>query len=192
MSTLEQRRDSMTFEQISKLLRYDSGNGRLFWLPRTPDQFAGTEGRTAEHACANWNSKFSGKEAFTATNGHGYRRGTIFNRRYQAHRIVWLLHYGKWPAADIDHINGDRADNRLINLRSVSRAENAKNQRARITNTSGVLGVSWDKQTGKWRVSIQIEGQTRKIGRFPDIESAAAARKAADLRFGFHPNHGRS
>jgi hypothetical protein len=109
-------------------------------------------------------------------NGHGYLRITIDGKRYCAHRLAWLFMTGKWPAHDIDHINGDRSDNRFSNLREATRAENMQNIGPRQRqNTSGLTGVSPCKITGKWLASITVDRRSIYIGRFATKEEARAA-----------------
>lgn len=74
-------------------------------------------------------------------NGEGYVQIKVQGRVYLAHRIAWLLTYGNWPIDEIDHINGDRSDNRIKNLRAVSRSMNQRNAQRRMDNTSGIIGV---------------------------------------------------
>ena len=113
-------------------------------------------------------------------------KGTL----YLAHRIVWLLHHGEWPDGQIDHINHNGFDNRISNLRVVSDAENKRNTSKSSRNKSGHLGVSWDKITSKWFACIRVDGKTKYLGQFEEIQNAVAARKAADRLYGFHENHG--
>lgn len=180
----------LTHAEISKLLKYEPETGKLFWLPRTPGMF--TVGKCpAEQACNVWNSRYANTEAFTA-NAHGYRIGKIYDRTHRAHRVIWLLSHKEWPDGQIDHINGVRSDNRIENLRSVTQAENGKNQRKRRNNTSGVFGVAWDKHNRKWRAVIHNDGKSMFLGQFDDISDAAEARKSAERKLGYHENHGRN
>lgn len=137
----------------------------------------------------SWNCRYAGKEAFTAIDGTGYRSGRIFNKTYHAHRIICVLQSGEWPE-EVDHINGDRSDNRWGNLRHVTKRENSKNKRISVLNTSGVTGVYWDKSKGKWFASIQVGGKTKFLGYHATIDLCTSARKSAELQFGFHANHG--
>jgi hypothetical protein len=98
---------------------------------------------------------------------------------------------GEFPPNDIDHINGNRNDNRWANLRGVERSINMKNCARRSDNTSGFTGVTWDGYRKKWRSTIFVDGRKHQLGRHDDFETACAARKAGNVRFGFHPNHGR-
>jgi hypothetical protein len=178
------------FETANRLLRYDAITGKLFWRERTPDLFR--EGKNSrDQSCKTWNSRFAGKEALTArSSGYGY--GAVLNRLYLAHRVCWLLHYGVWPKDQIDHINGDRSDNRIVNLRSVDNAENSKNHCARVDNSTGVVGVYWFKRYAKWVAAITANGKFHHLGYHDRFDDAVAARKAAESELGFHPNHGRA
>ncbi|WJR66977.1 HNH endonuclease [Neorhizobium sp. CSC1952] len=181
----------LSFEDVFELLHLDTETGKLFWKPRGPHLFSEGGKRGAQGNANFWNRRFAGQEAFTDTNGRGYLRGSIFNRRYRAHRIVWLLHTGKWPADQIDHINGDRMDNRPINLREVDTAGNTRNQTLSRANTSGVCGVHYHKQINRWVAEITVDRKRIFLGSFDDRESAAIVRLAAQERFGFSARHGR-
>ena len=122
----------------------------------------------------------------------GYRRVQIQGASYSAHRLAWLYTHGRWPNGQIDHINGDKSDNRLENLREVSNAENGRNTKRRSTNTSGTMGVHWDKAAGKWRARIDVDGATKHLGLFENKQDAIDTRKAAEIEFGYHENHGRA
>lgn len=123
---------------------------------------------------------------------NGYVTIGIDKKRYYAHRIIWEMLHGIIPAnAQIDHINGNRSDNRICNLRIVSNHENSKNQKKKVSNSSGFTGVSWDSQTQRWRAHITIDGKTKSLGRYSDELEALKARKRAEVKYSFHENHGR-
>jgi hypothetical protein len=176
----------LSYAQVSALLKYDSETGKLFWKERPIELFKGARG------CAmapHWNKKHAGKEAFTFVNKTGYRKGTILGQQYEVHRIVWLMGTGEWPSRSIDHIDGDTLNNRLDNLRLASHAENARNMRMRVDNTSGVNGVYWSKSSRKWHAKIR-HGRWEYLGAFDRLEDAAEARRAANLKYGFTERHG--
>jgi len=93
--------------------------------------------------------------------------------------------------AEVDHINGDGTDNKLVNLREVSRTMNNQNASRRVDNKSGVTGVSWFKPARKWQAYISVDCRRIYLGVFSDLDEAIAVRKAAELQHGFHENHGR-
>lgn len=181
-------------EVLRQLLRYDPDSGKLFWRERAENMFPEGEGRyTAARSCRIWNTKYAGKEAITAVDPSlGYKKGSVWCGKFYAHRLIWAIQTGAWPEQDIDHINGDRADNRWGNLRAVDRKTNSRNARRRSTNTSGMMGVKWQPGLDKWRAQIMVDGRNIALGCFDDFDEACAARKAAERRYGFHENHGRA
>lgn len=120
----------------------------------------------------------------------GYRNIGIGIRRVQAHRLAWFIFYGEWPKHELDHINGMRDDNRISNLREVSHDENQKNLKLSKSNTSGVVGVVYNKKAGKWQAQIKAPDRHIHLGVFSKFEDAVCARKKAEVDLGFHPNHG--
>ena len=133
-----------------------------------------------------WRNRRGKAPAFTTLGNQGYLTGTVFYRNMLAHRVAWALYYGKWPDKQIDHINGDRTDNRISNLRDVPSHINQRN-RKRSKGASGVDGVRWVEKVQRWHVTIMHE----YIGRFRTFEEVVAARKAEERKRGYHPNHGR-
>lgn len=127
--------------------------------------------------------------AVSGTIYNGYVRLGIDGRNYRAHRVAWLVFHGRWPGA-LDHIDGDRANNRIANLREVTTTENNRNKKIGRNNTSGVLGVY--KHRNRWRANIKAGGKLLTIGHFASFDEAVAARKAAERQYGFHENHGRA
>lgn len=92
---------------------------------------------------------------------------------YKAHRLAWLYIYGEWPNGQIDHINGDKLDNRILNLRTATNAQNKQNSRkARSDSKSGLLGATWYTKGNKWRASIQVDGKKKHLGYFATAEEA--------------------
>lgn len=187
------KRSDITPELCRQLLRYEPETGKLFWRSRPASMYSDSvcHGgvRTAQWAAGAWNNRHSGGEAFTAKTD-GYHVGTILGVMVRAHRVAWAIIYGAWPTAQLDHMNGDRADNRLANLRAVTNFQNHRNEGMSKNNTSGVNGVCWDKQTGKWRATIKIAGRNVCLGRHESKEAAIGARLDANERFGFTARHG--
>ena len=113
-------------ELLRKLLTYDPETGIFVWNPRGPSDFIGSAGHGAAWKAANWNAQRAGKRAFSLR-ADGYLAAHFLGAMYRAHRIAWAMHYGEEPSGKIDHINGDRTDNRIVNLRVVSDTGNARN-----------------------------------------------------------------
>lgn len=107
---------------------------------------------------------------------NGYLTVSYQNQHRLAHRMAWLMQTGCEPTNDIDHIDGDRTNNRWSNLRAATRGENMQNERhARASNlSSGLLGVSWSKAARKWAAGIKINGKKRHLGLFDDKQAAHA------------------
>lgn len=171
---------------LKSAVKYDPETGGFTWISRPAETFA------SKSAHRSWLTRFGGKAAFTQRESNGYFVGRIHGVRYKAHRVAWLLTYGRWPDNCIDHINGDRSDNRISNLRDVSKADNARNAKRRVNCTSGVTGVHWNRARQKWRAIIHFNKRCIHLGLFDTIEEAAAAREAANDDYGFGDHHGRA
>jgi hypothetical protein len=124
-------------------------------------------------------------------NSHGYRVGSVLGVRALTHQFAWKYIHGTNPAGEIDHINGDRSDNRACNLRDVSASTNRRNACRPRTNSSGVVGVYWNAEKGRWSASTTIGGKHRHLGHFVAFDDAVAARMAFNKQNDFHVNHGR-
>lgn len=151
--------------ELRELLECDADTGRLVWKPRATKMFKSERARNA------WNSKNAGKEAFTAKMKNGYRTGRIHDRQYYAHRVAFAILTGRWPEGDIDHVNGDRADNRACNLRQATRSQN---------NMNRVVDGTRQHENGRWSARIKVDGVERYLGRFDTRQDALSARKAAE------------
>lgn len=148
---------NLTAERLRQLIDYDVETGIFKWkLLRRGIQFNKAPG---------------------SINKWGYLDIHIDYRHYAGHRLAWLHETGCMPACDIDHINGNRLDNRWINLRAVTRGENMQNvRRARKDNKScGLQGVTWDKQRGLWKARIHKDGKMIGLGHHPTPEAGHAA-----------------
>lgn len=180
-------------EEMRQLIRYNPETGLLFWRRRPAHLFPKECAPASQEQVADlWNRKWSGKEALGGISARGYKYGSIKPHTLTAHRVAWVIFYGEWPSGQVDHINGNRIDNSIANLRVVNNSTNSKNQRLRLTNKSGVTGVYWNRQCQKWCAQITISGKTKSLGLFDGIEDAARARSEAELLAGFHPNHGKA
>jgi hypothetical protein len=109
----------------------------------------------------------------------GYVTLTVGRAQVRAHRAAWLFVHGRWPERQLDHINGNGRDNRIVNLRLATHTENQHNVGVRRDNKTGHKGVRYYSQTGKWIAGIRVNGAHRHLGSFPTKEAAAAAYTAA-------------
>lgn len=110
--------------------------------------------------------------------GEGRVLVSVDYRRYKAHRLVWLWHHGTMPP-EIDHIDGNPSNNRIENLRAVTHAQNMKNSKMPVTNTTGYKGVRYHKGNAKWTAQISINNRSKYLGSFESPEDAAEAYRSA-------------
>lgn len=134
---------------------------------------------------------FKGSEAGTI-NDTGYMYISIKNKKYRLHRIIFLYHHGFLPRA-VDHVDGDKLNNKIENLRGCSLSENQYNSTTRKDNTSGVKGVSFHKMSDKWQAVIRFKGKQKHLGLFGVLYSAENTVKAERERLHKEfANHGKS
>lgn len=177
----------ITQELLKSILIYNPSTGVFRWKKRDRRFFK------SDSSFKSWNTKYSGSVAgapFAENKRNKYIQIGVMGRPYLAHRLAWLYVHGAWPENDIDHINGDGRDNRIKNLRSVTRLENLRNQRLRPNNKSGQTGVCWIKKSKKWKAAIKVSGKTIYLGLFNCYEDAVRVRLKAQKEYGFHENHG--
>lgn len=154
--------ENLTQSAAREIFAYDPDSGYLHW-----------------RISPKWGIRAGDKVGYMHKSGYV---ATKFKRdQYLVHRIVWLIEFGYFPTVDIDHINRDRSDNRIINLRLATRAQNAQNCVTRRIGNSGVPGVSWHKQSKKWRASIKANGEHIHLGGFDCLDDAALARKLGEI-----------
>lgn len=171
------------YDLYHERLIYNSSDGTFVWKCINDD---------ASINAKMFNTRFANKQAFTSKDFHGYCQSSIKIKgkqvRMLAHRVAWTMTYGNIPLnKDIDHINGDKSNNRIINLRLVTKSENNKNQhRVRSNNTSGVTGVYWCASRNKWISRININGETKTLLRSMNFDEAVEARRLAELRNGYY------
>jgi hypothetical protein len=183
-------------ELMRRLLRYHPESGMIYCRERSPCDFYDTgEGSSfvsAAGGAAKYNLENLGREAFNCRvktrrstcyylNGGMSYRG--HSKKLFAHRVGFFLYHGYYPQFpnSVDHINRDGCDNRIVNLREVTPREQSMNTGLSAANTSGVKGVSFLKDKGKWRASINIDGRKTNLGTFVELSDAIAARKAAEV-----------
>jgi hypothetical protein len=167
--------EEFTPSDVQKLLAYDAETGTLTWKPR-----AVRPGRLGAHDRA-WNTSHSGKVTGGA-NQFGYPVVQVGGRPRASHRLIWAIVHGRWPTPCIDHINGDRADNRLVNLREATNLQNRANATVRSDSKVGVKGVQFHPQTGKWRARIRVDGKQKSLGLYESVEAAAKAYAAESVK----------
>lgn len=161
----------ITAENVRIFVDYDPETGRFIWKKRAV--------RTDVRNDANWNVRFAGKIVAERAHRHGHMQIGLFCRNYMAHRIAWMHFYGEDPGNDLDHINGVPGDNRICNLRRVTKSQNLMNSKIRIDNTSGVKGVARDKKG--WQAYITVNKKTKSIGRFRFFEEAVCMRAIMEV-----------
>ena len=149
----------LTAERARELLAYDAESGDLVWRVSRSNVKAGAKAGNRNKAI-------------------GYVQIGIDGRLHFAHRLAFLIQAGECPG-HVDHINGDRADNRWSNLRPASKAQNNVNRPQCQANTSGRQGVHFCRATGRWRAVMSVDNRPKHLGRFDTIEAAAAAYAAA-------------
>ena len=159
-------------ELLRQLLRYEPETGRLYWKKKTSNRVK------------------IGDEVSTV-NAYGYVVVGILSCRVPAHRVAWAIYHGKWPNGEIDHINGNRSDNRISNIRDVQPTQNKQNMQMYKNNKSGCTGIFYNKINKNWRARITVDKKVIEIGSFTNLNDAIAARKEAEAKYGFHSNHGR-
>ena len=171
MVVLMDRGSQITAEYARSVLRYQPDTGKLFWRDRGAD-------------CANWNSRWAGKEAFTPVGGPGYKQGSLAGAKFYAHRVIVLMMTGDWPEACVDHINGDKLDNRWSNLRAASRTDNNRNRVGRADRSGPHKGVRVSR-SGAFQARIVVDKQEIALGTFGCPTAAALAYdRAAKVHFG--------
>ena len=150
----------VTVDRLKELLSYDSAAGTFTWR-------VSRGGRVRVGSIA-------GK-----LNKEGYRVIGVDKRHYFAHRLAWLYMYGKFPEGDVDHIDHNRLNNSIANLRVVTRSENQQNRTKQKNNKSGFKGVKWSTCKSKWHAQIAVNGVKKHLGYFESPTSAYAAYQTA-------------
>lgn len=150
----------LTAQELRELLHYDPETGVFTWLKRRGSRAGGSIAGSPHE--------------------DGYIQIGVLGRLYGAHRLAWVYMHGLFPTGDVDHIDGVRSNNKIKNLRDVSRSVNLQNQRKpRSDNTSGFLGITLNVRTNTWCARIQSNGKQRNLGYFKTQEEAHNAYLAA-------------
>ena len=166
----------VTQEQLRQWVEYNPNTGQMFRIkfiyPKTGETY-------------------SKRKEIMGTNNRGYRWLKVFGDMYLVHRLAVLCMTGRHPKNEVDHINGDRLDNRWKNLRECDAFINSRNQGIRKDCTSGVRGVTYSKIAKKWTARISHMGDRYSLGYFTEFDDAVKARRKAEVDLGYHPNHAR-
>jgi hypothetical protein len=163
----------ITLQQLKQVLRYDPTLGIFQWLPT-----------------ANVKGISAGSRAGSIETRSGYRRIKLNGKMYTEHRLVWFYVHGVWPTGVIDHINHDRSDNRIQNLRDVTHKENMLNKKALTTSITGHQGIWFNQKTSRYVAEITKDGKKVYQKSFTTANLAIEAREAKLKQLGFHENHG--
>ena len=167
---------------LQKLFDYDRETGEFVWKKRDASMFIDSK-ISAETKAKRFNTRYAGESA-TINHSNGYKNVSVMEQKFiRAHRVAWAICYGAWPTDDVDHINGDRKDNRIVNLRLSTRSENLRNRKKFPRNKSGYVGVSFYKQRENWNARIGINGRYINLGYFNTKEEAAEARAEAEKKY---------
>lgn len=154
----------MNYYDQNQRISYNSASGLFMWVVSEPGITLG---------------KLAG-----SVSRHGYLIIRLDRKPHRAHRLAWFLVHGEWPQGEIDHIDGDRLNNRLHNLRVVDRAGNSQNRRSAQSNNQscGLLGVTWNKQHKKWQAKLMANKVRHHVGYFSDPNEAHEAYMEAKAR----------
>ena len=154
------------YRRLHEMIYYNQETGNFQWKK--------SRGRSASNSPAG------------TLSGSGYIQICLDKKIYQAHRLAWFYVYGKFPSKDLDHINRIKTDNRICNLREVTKSQNAQNTIISKANTSGIKGVNWCKRAKKWRAYIKLNGNFKSLGYFLNIKDAQLAYELASKTIHTH------
>lgn len=169
MSIIE---STLTHELLTSYLKYNETKGEFTWIKRPNKNI---------HLHTRAGTK----------NSAGYRVISLFGKRYLEHRLAWFYVHGEMPKHEIDHINQIRDDNRISNLRQVTRSENQRNKTRKDSRVDEV-GIWWCRRRKRYIAEITLNGKKVYQKSFTDIDEAIQQRKAKALELGFHDNHGKT
>lgn len=152
-----------TPQDIAEYISYDPDTGFFCWGPR------------GKYHAGGWSTHMAHKRA--GGNRDGYKIIRVKGWECSGHRLAWFLTYGVWPSKMLDHINGDRSDNRIANLREVTHSQNAMNAPIRATNTTGAKGVHYRPSRKTYEAYLRFEGKKYHLGRHETLDAAKKARE---------------
>jgi hypothetical protein len=169
---------ALSQQNLHDLFTYDNGN--LVWKQRPKEDFSRNQ------AFLMWNGRYAGNIAGGLHKGIGYHVVRVKNVRHLLHRLIWIFNNGEIPCLyQIDHINGNKLDNTIENLRLATNSENQMNRPSQSNNKSGAKGVCWHKKYNKWVANIRIDKKQKYLGSFDNvIDAKNAYEQAAKLFFG--------
>ncbi len=168
--------DHISQRYLLECFDYSPDTGLLSWRRRPIHHF------TSEVAMNRFNGRFTGKEASSSLNGR-YLYVRVNKKHHLCHRVIWCMHHGLWPEGDVDHINGNKCDNRIENLRCVNRSQNMSNVGMQKNNSSGFIGVFWASREAKWMAVVAHNKKNIRLGMFDCPIQAALAYNAGALKY---------
>lgn len=163
----------LTQDELKKIIQYDPTTGQMVRITK--------RGKVNHYIPVNY--------PLMSSNNRGYRWVSIGRVVYLQHRLAFLWMAGKHPDGEVDHINGDRQDNRWENLRDSDATGQSRNQGIRKDCTSGVRGVTWSSIHKKWVARISNLNVRHSLGYFKNFNDAVNARREAEIKYGYHENH---
>ena len=176
----------LTHGHLLKRLSYNHTAGDLIWNERFPNEFK--PGNTSSEAnCRTWNTRYANKIAGAIRKEDGYIEIKMDGKGYLAHRLCYFYYYGYFPENGVDHKDRVKDHNWILNLREASKQCNARNTGMISTNTSGVKGVCFCKDSKKTRAYIKVNNRQISLGYFKKFNDAVRARWKGEVKYGF-PN----
>ena len=168
---------------LRELVTCNAATGEIFWLPRSEAHFS-DGGHSARHNAKKWNGQYAGKPAFTK-NMNGYKYGVLFYRTYGAHRIIFAYFHDYFPPV-IDHIDGDKGNNQLANLRAATVSQNGCNRHLKKQSASSRFrGVHFCNTIQMYVAKLHVNGRSKYLGKFDcEVDAAKAYDHAALQNFG--------
>lgn len=184
MSGPKRRHPLPSAAHVRALIRYDGTD--FYWNPRPVSDFRSVG------AWRGWTTRCANQKIIIKQQLNGYHGIRLDGTLLMVHRVIWLLHYGDWPKGELDHLNGDRFDNRIENLRDCNKSQNMRNQKLRSDSTSGFPGVHFckDKIKRPWVARVGLNGTWKTLGYFATKDEAIECRKREQIHYGFTERHG--